>query len=91
MGKYRFGTANYDSKNNCGINHRICNYIEPAQKSGHLIMIFILLPVLKNRQNSKERRDTQAPSFSSGTERTVHVSYFHAEEGVMKCTLKKKI
>lgn len=54
-------------------------------------MIFILLPVLKNRQNSKERRDTQAPSFSSGTERTVHVSYFHAEEGVMKCTLKKKI
>lgn len=56
-----------------------------------LITIFISLPVPKNRQSSKDMRDNQAPSFSSGTECTVHGNYFQAVEGVIKSTLHKKI
>lgn len=67
-------------------NIKLCE----GQKPKDLITIFISLPVPKNRQNSKEMRDNQAPSFSSGTERTVHGSYFQAEEGVMKWTLQKR-
>lgn len=67
-------------------NIKLCE----GQKPKDLITIFISLPVPKNRQNSKEMRDNQAPSFSSGTKHTLHGSYFQAEEWVMKWTLQKK-
>ena len=67
-------------------NIKLCE----GQKPKDLITIFISLPVPKNRQNSKEMRDNQAPSFSSGTEHTVQGNYFQAEEWVMKWTLQKK-